>query len=205
MTATLALAPAPPMRLMVVERVSRSLIVGRQGTRIRSAAWAAAMAASAARGGVSMMIKSAPFSRAVARALGSRAGWIEIMTGSALRRSPHLQAVACGSRSMTATFLASLMAAMASDSVSVVLPLPPFWLRRAITFIRSPVNWLECFCADVVQCFGVGVFLGWCVAVFTRSSVLVLGCRCVERLGSDRVLVFECLGVSRKQCWGVYT
>ena len=58
-------------------------------------------AESAARVGVSMMTMSAPLSCVVLRAMGSRAGSMELMTGSPLRRSPHLQAVACGSRSMS--------------------------------------------------------------------------------------------------------
>src|SRR3954467_12801623 len=103
---------------------------------MRSAAVAAASDACSERGGVSITARSTPPSRALCNALGNRAGCASIMMGvSALRRSPHLQAVACGSRSMTTAVLPDCCAATARDRARVVFPVPPFCAIRAIVFM----------------------------------------------------------------------
>ena len=73
---------------------------GLVGRITRSAIRAASAAACSIRAGVSTMTSLNPACSAFASACCSRAGWASIMAGvSAVRRSPHLQADAWGSRS----------------------------------------------------------------------------------------------------------
>src|SRR3954467_11527335 len=105
---------------------------------MRSAAVAATRDACSERGGVSITARSTPPSHALCKAFGNRAGCASIMMGvSALRRSPHLQAVACGSRSMTTAVIPDCCAATASDRARVVLPVPPFCAIKAIVFMAT--------------------------------------------------------------------
>ena len=56
---------------------------------------------------------------------------------SAVRRSPHLQADAWGSRSTIRVETPCFSAATASESASVVLPVPPFWAMSAIVCMST--------------------------------------------------------------------
>jgi hypothetical protein len=74
------------------------------GKQILGAARAAAMALSSDRPALSIMANSTPAPRAASSAGFNRLAWAETTAGlSSVRRSFHFDAVACGSRSITAT------------------------------------------------------------------------------------------------------
>jgi hypothetical protein len=101
-TAIVRGAPARRINSSVVATVSRSNTLGRQGMITKSAALTAAIAAASARGGVSTT-NAAPLSAAEASTCARRAGCALTTTGGAFsRRSAHVTALACGSRSMIA-------------------------------------------------------------------------------------------------------
>jgi hypothetical protein len=91
-----------------------------------------------------MMTKSAPLDSAAFNAGARRLACADTTAGfSSFRRSFHLDAVACGSRSMTATVCPAAAAATASPSATVVLPVPPFWPTSEVTnmFVTSVSNY----------------------------------------------------------------
>ena len=82
-------------------------------------------------------------------------GWASITAGSSsARRSPHLQAEACGSRSMMSTALPSNCAVTASDIASVVFPVPPFWaiIESVCMSIHQSVEVSVILNADLSTC-----------------------------------------------------
>ena len=86
-------------------------------------------AASAACGAVSMMMSSAPASRAALRMRSRRVAWVLVTIGvSASRKSPHFEAEACGSRSMRTVSSPACPAATARAHAMVVFP--PLSARR---------------------------------------------------------------------------
>ena len=83
-----------------------------------------------------MTTRSAPPASAPLSILAKRDAWAEITTGVAdSRRSLQLVAVACGSRSTMAEDSPARAAATAMETLTVVLPEPPFWAMTEIVCI----------------------------------------------------------------------
>ena len=71
------------------------------------------------------------------------------------RRSCQLAADACGSRSRIAVGIPAPSASAPRAHERVVLPVPPFWLRTAITRGRGPRAGIGCaVAASVITCSG---------------------------------------------------
>ena len=95
-------------------------------------------ASGAAWGAVSSTASVMPSSAAARSTRGTSAGAaVATMGVPASRADAHTVADFCGSVSTTTTRSPLSMAATAECTANVVLPLPPFWLKNAMTFIAT--------------------------------------------------------------------
>ena len=99
-----------------------------------------------------------------------------LTTGASARRiSDHLQALACGSRSIKTVVCPASVDATDKWTASVVLPVPPFRLNMAKVFIESSINEcmnsiqhefvLRCLHVSTASCIGVVMHICCCACM----------------------------------------
>ena len=103
--------------------------------------------------------------------LQNGAGWASTITGvAASRRSPQLQAVACGSRSIMTELAPAFSAAMERERARVVLPAPPFWAISAIVLMATSKLFLQ-YHMDYIQQGNLSrVSSGWSFPLILQQS-----------------------------------
>ncbi len=111
---------------------ARSNIDGRQGMRTASAVRAICGASGLAWGALSTISRPMPSCSAAATTRRSSPGeMVATIGGCPCRATPQVVALRCGSVSAMATRSPASPAATARCTARVVLPVPPFWLKRA--------------------------------------------------------------------------